>query len=251
MNLLQDKVAIVTGGSRGIGLAVVEKLAANGAAVAFTYVSDSSKEKAVALENKLKEQGFNAKAYQSDAADFQAAESFVAEVLKDFGKIDICVNNAGISIDNLLLRLTAEQWQKVIDTNLNSIFNLTKNVIRPMMKAKAGSIVNMSSVIGLHGNAGQSSYAASKAGIIGFTKSISQELGSRNIRCNAIAPGFIETDMTSYLQESGTADNYKEQIPLKRFGQAEDIANAVLYFASDMSSYVTGQTLSVCGGMSM
>ncbi|WP_447641492.1 MULTISPECIES: 3-oxoacyl-[acyl-carrier-protein] reductase [Chitinophagaceae] len=251
MNLLKDKVAIVTGGSRGIGLAIVEKLASNGAIVAFTYVSNSSKEKAVALENKLQEQGLNAKAYQSDAANFEAAESFVTEVLKDFGKIDICVNNAGISIDNLLLRMTSEQWGKVIDTNLTSIFNLTKNVIRPMMKAKSGTIINMSSVIGLHGNAGQSSYAASKAGIIGFTKSIAQELGSRNIRCNAIAPGFIETDMTSYLQAGGQADSYKEQIPLKRFGQAEDIANAVLYFASDMSSYVSGQTLSVCGGMSM
>lgn len=251
MNLLKDKVAIVTGGSRGIGLAIVEKLAANGASVAFTYVSDSSKEKAVALENTLKEKGFTAKAYQSDAADFKAAESFVAEVLKDFGKIDICVNNAGISIDNLLLRMTPEQWDKVIGTNLSSVFNLTKNVIRPMIKAKGGSIINMSSVIGLHGNAGQASYAASKAGIIGFTKSIAQELGSRNIRCNAIAPGFIETDMTNYLQDGGAAEGYKEQIPLKRFGQGEDIANAVLYFASDMSSYVTGQALAVCGGMSM
>ncbi|MFT4203353.1 MAG: 3-oxoacyl-[acyl-carrier-protein] reductase [Chitinophagaceae bacterium] len=251
MNLLQDKVAIVTGGSRGIGLAIVEKLAANGATVAFTYVSDSSKEKAEALATRLKEQGQSAKAYQSDAADYAAAESFVAEVLKDFGKVDVCVNNAGISIDNLLLRMTSEQWDKVLHTNLTSVFNLTKNVIRPMMKAKGGAIINMSSVIGLHGNAGQSSYAASKAGIVGFTKSIAQELGSRNIRCNAIAPGFIETDMTSYLQEGNLADSYKEKIPLKRFGQAEDIANAVLYLASDMSSYVTGQTLSVCGGMSM
>lgn len=251
MNLLQDKVAIVTGGSRGIGLAIVEKLAANGATVAFTYVSDSSKEKAEALESKLKAEGYNVKAYQSDAAKYEAGEAFVAEVLKDFGKIDICVNNAGISIDNLLLRLTHEQWQKVLDTNLTSVFNLTKHVIRPMMKAKGGTIINMSSVIGLHGNAGQASYAASKAGIIGFTKSIAQELGSRNIRCNAIAPGFIETDMTNYLQDGGAGEGYKEQIPLKRFGQGEDIANAVLYFASDMSSYVTGQTLSVCGGMSM
>lgn len=251
MNLLQDKVAIVTGGSRGIGLAIVEKLASNGATVAFTYVSDSSKEKAEALENKLKAEGKNVKAYQSDAANYAASEEFVGNVLKDFGKIDICVNNAGISIDNLLLRLTEEQWQKVINTNLSSVFNLTKHVIRPMIKAKGGSIINLSSVIGLHGNAGQSSYAASKAGIIGFTKSIAQELGSRNIRCNAIAPGFIETDMTSYLQDGGAAEGYKEQIPLKRFGQGEDIANAVLYFASEMSNYVTGQTLSVCGGMSM
>jgi 3-oxoacyl-[acyl-carrier protein] reductase len=171
--------------------------------------------------------------------------------VKEFGSVDVCVNNAGISKDNLLLRMTAEQWDDVIATNLKSVFNMTKQVIRPMMKAKMGSIINMSSIIGIRGNAGQSSYAASKAGIIGFTKSIAAELGSRNVRCNAIAPGFIETDMTSYLKDGEGADKYKAGIPLGRFGSAEDIANVTLFLASDMSSYVTGQTISVCGGLNM
>ncbi|MDE1193389.1 MAG: 3-oxoacyl-[acyl-carrier-protein] reductase [Arachidicoccus sp.] len=249
MALLKDKIAIITGAARGIGEAVATKLAENGAHVAFTYVSDSSKEKAIALENKLTALGVKAKGYQSNAADFAAAEIFVNDVLKEFGTIDICVNNAGISIDNLLLRLTPEQWIEVIQTNLTSVYNITKNVIRPMMKAKSGSIINMSSVIGIGGNAGQSSYAASKAGIIGFTKSIALELGSRNIRCNAIAPGFIETDMTNYLTENKAGEEYLKKIPLNRFGKAEDIANATLYLASDLSSYVTGQVLSVCGGL--
>lgn len=251
MSLLKDKVAIVTGGARGIGEAVVLKLAENGANIAFTFVSDSSREKAETLVAKVEALGVKAKAYQSDAADFAAAESFVNAVLADFGKIDICVNNAGISIDNLLLRMSPEQWDKVIQTNLSSVYNMTKHVIRPMMKARAGSIINMSSIIGIKGNAGQSSYAASKAGIIGFTKSIAQELGGRNIRCNAVAPGFIETDMTSYLKDNASGDEYKSKIPLNRFGQADDVANATLFFASDLSSYVTGQVLSVCGGLNM
>lgn len=251
MNLLKDKIAIVTGGARGIGEAVVLKLAENGAAVAFTYVSDSSKEKADALVAKVEALGAKAKAYQSDAADYAAAEKFVSEVVKDFGTVDICVNNAGISIDNLLLRLTPEQWEKVIQTNLTSVYNITKQVIRPMMKARSGSIINMSSIVGVSGNAGQASYAASKAGIIGFTKSIAQELGGRNIRCNAVAPGFIETDMTDYLHGNAAGEEYKSKIPLGRFGQAADVANATLFLASEWSTYVTGQVLSVCGGLHM
>ncbi len=251
MKLVENKVAIVTGAARGIGEAIALKFAQHGAHVAFTYVSDSSKEKALALEEKLKALGVKAKAYQSNAGDFAQCETFVTDVLKEFGTVDICVNNAGISKDNLLLRLTPEQWDDVIRVNLNSVFYMTKQVIRPMMKAKAGSIINMSSVIGEMGNAGQSSYAASKAGIIGFTKSVAKELGSRNIRCNSIAPGFVETDMTSYLQEGEAADKYKAGIPLGRFASAEDIANTTLFLASDMGSYITGQTISVCGGLNI
>jgi len=247
--LLEGKVAIVTGASRGIGEGIALKLAEHGAHIAFTYLS--SDEKAKALEERLQTFGINAKAYKSNAAIYDYAESTVNEVVKEFGNIDICVNNAGISKDNLLLRMTAEQWDEVITTNLKSVFNMTKQVIRPMMKARKGSIINMSSIIGMRGNAGQSSYAASKAGIIGFTKSIAAELGSRNVRCNAIAPGFVETDMTSYLKEGEGADKYKANIPLGRFGTAEDIANVTLFLASDMSSYVTGQTISVCGGLNM
>jgi 3-oxoacyl-[acyl-carrier protein] reductase len=203
------------------------------------------------LQQKLTAMGVKAKAYQSNAADFAACEAFVNDVLKEFGTVDICVNNAGISKDNLLLRMTPEQWNDVIQVNLSSVFNMTKQVIRPMMKAKSGSIINMSSVIGEMGNAGQSSYAASKAGIIGFTKSVAKELGSRNIRSNAIAPGFVETDMTSYLQDGEGADKYKSGIPLGRFASAEDIANVTLFLASDMSSYITGQTISACGGLNI
>lgn len=251
MNLLAGKVAIVTGAARGIGEGIALKLAAEGAHIAFTYVSDSSAEKASALEQKLMAMGVKAKAYQSNAGDYAACESFVNEVVKEFGQIDICVNNAGISKDNLLMRMTAEQWDDVMQTNLKSVFNMTKQVIRPMMKAKSGSIINMSSVIGEMGNAGQSSYAASKAGVIGFTKSIAKELGSRNIRCNAIAPGFVETDMTSYLQAGESADKYKANIPLGRFGTTEDIANVTLFLACDMSNYVTGQVISACGGLNI
>ena len=247
MKLLEKRVAIVTGGSRGIGEATVLKLAESGADIAFTYVS--SDEKANALVEKLKGMGVNAKAYKSNAAIFSDCEAFVADVMKEFGQIDICVNNAGISRDNLLLRMSEDQWNDVIDTNLNSVFNMTKQVIKPMMKARKGTIINMSSIVGITGNAGQSSYAASKAGIIGFTKSIAAELGSRNIRCNAIAPGFVETDMTQYLKEGEAGKTFLEKIPLGRFGSAEEIANVALFLASDMSAYVTGQVISVCGGL--
>jgi len=251
MKLVANKVAIVTGAARGIGEGVALKLAEHGAHIAFTYVSESSAERAKALEERLKALGVNAKAYRSNAGDFAESDALVNDVLKEFGSVDICVNNAGISKDNLLLRMTPDQWNDVMAVNLNSVFNMTKQVIRPMMKAKAGSIINMSSVIGLMGNAGQSSYAASKAGVIGFTKSVAKELGSRNIRCNAIAPGFVETDMTSYLKEGEQADKYKAGIPLGRFGTAEDIANVTLFLASDLSSYVTGQVISADGGLYM
>lgn len=251
MKLLAGKTSIVTGAARGIGEGIALKFAEQGANVAFTYVSDSSAEKAAALEEKLKGLGVKAKAYKSNAGDFAQCESFVNDVLKEFGTVDICVNNAGISKDNLLLRLTPEQWDDVIKVNLNSVFYMTKQVIRPMMKAKSGAIINMSSIIGEMGNAGQSSYAASKSGIIGFTKSVAKELGSRNIRCNAIAPGFVETDMTSYLKEGEAADKYKAGIPLGRFASTEDIANTALFLASDMGAYVTGQTISVCGGLNI
>lgn len=251
MKLLEGKVAIITGAARGIGEAIALKFAEQGADVAFTYISNSSAEKAAALEQKLISLGVQAKAYQSNAGDFAACEKLVNDVIAQFGKVDICVNNAGISKDNLLLRMTSEQWDDVMQVNLKSVFNMTKQVIRPMMKAKSGSIINMSSVIGEMGNAGQSSYAASKAGIIGFTKSIAKELGSRNIRSNAIAPGFVETDMTSYLKDGEGAEKYKADIPLGKFASTEDIANAALFLASDLSSYITGQTLSVCGGLNI
>ena len=251
MKLLEGKTAIVTGAARGIGEGIVLKFAEHGANIAFTYVSDSSKERATVLEAKLTEMGVKAKAYQSNAGDFAACESFVNDVIKEFGAIDICVNNAGISKDNLLLRMTVEQWNDVIQVNLNSVFNMTKQVIKPMMKARSGSIINMSSIIGEMGNAGQSSYAASKAGVIGFTKSVAKELGSRNIRCNAIAPGFVETDMTSYLKEGEGAEKYKAGIPLGRFASAEDIANVTLFLASGLSSYITGQVISACGGLNI
>ena len=251
MKLLSDKVAIVTGAARGIGEAIAIKFAEQGAHVAFTYVSDSSAERATALQEKLIAMGVKAKAYQSNAGDFAACETFVNDVMATFGTVDICVNNAGISKNNLLLRMTPEQWDDVMQVNLKSVFNMTKQVIRPMMKAKQGSIINMSSVIGEMGNAGQSSYAASKAGIIGFTKSVAKELGSRNIRCNSIAPGFVETDMTSYLKEGEGADKYKAGIPLGRFASGEDIANVALFLASPLSTYVTGQTISACGGLNM
>jgi len=249
--LLKDKVCIVTGAARGIGEAIALKLAEHGAHIAFTYVSNSSADKASALEQKLAGMGVKAKAYQSNAGDYAACEAFVTDVVKTFGTVDVCVNNAGISKDNLLLRLSPEQWDDVINTNLKSVYNMTKQVIRPMMKAKAGSIINMSSIVGVRGNAGQSSYAASKAGIIGFTKSIALELGSRNVRCNAIAPGFVETDMTHYLKEGSGAEEFLKKIPLGRFGRGEEIADATLFLASDMSSYITGQVLSVCGGLNI
>jgi 3-oxoacyl-[acyl-carrier protein] reductase len=251
MKLLEGKTAIVTGAARGIGEAIALKFAEQGAHVAFTYVSDSSAEKAAQVQEKIRSYGVKGVAYKSNAGEFAQCEQFVNDVLKEMGNIDICVNNAGISKDNLLLRLTPEQWDEVIRVNLNSVFYMTKQVIRPMMKAKSGVIINMSSIIGETGNAGQSSYAASKAGIIGFTKSVAKELGSRNIRCNAIAPGFVETDMTSYLKDGEGADKYKSSIPLGRFASAEDIANVTLFLASDLGAYITGQTISVCGGLNI
>jgi 3-oxoacyl-[acyl-carrier protein] reductase len=241
MKLLDQKVALITGASRGIGEAIALKFAEAGAHIAFTYLS--SEEKANQLVQRLTDMGVQAKAYKSDAGDFQASEALVADVLATFGKIDICVNNAGISRDNLLLRLSSEQWDEVLQANLKSVFNLTKQVIKPMMKARRGSIINMSSVVGVKGNPGQSAYAASKAGIIGFTKSIAQEIGSRNIRVNAIAPGFVETDMTHYLNDAESGAKWFEKIPMQRFGKPEEIANTALYLASDMSSYVTGQVI--------
>jgi len=251
MKLLEGKIAIVTGAARGIGEGIALKFAEHGANVAFTYVSDSSKEKATALEAKLTAMGVQAIAYQSNAADFAACETLVKDVCDKWGTVDICVNNAGISKDGLLMRMTPEQWSEVIQVNLSSVFNMTKHVTKPMMKARIGSIINMSSIIGEMGNAGQSSYAASKAGVIGFTKSIAKELGSRNIRCNAIAPGFVETDMTSYLKAGEGADKYKAGIPLGRFASAEDIANVTLFLASEWSSYITGQVISACGGLNI
>jgi 3-oxoacyl-[acyl-carrier protein] reductase len=251
MKLLENKIAVVTGAARGIGEAIALKLAEHGAQIAFSYVSDSSADKAAALVSKLESLGVKAKAWQSNAGDFAQSEQFVNDVVKEFGSIDVCVNNAGISKDNLLLRMTPEQWDDVMNINLKSVFNMTKQVIRPMMKAKKGSIINMSSIIGIRGNAGQSSYAASKAGIIGFTKSIALEIGSRNVRVNAIAPGFIETDMTHYLQEGEASKAFLAKIPLGRFGTAEEVGNTTLFLASDMSSYITGQVISTCGGLNI
>ncbi|MEO8582397.1 MAG: 3-oxoacyl-[acyl-carrier-protein] reductase [Flavitalea sp.] len=251
MKLLENKTAIITGAARGIGEAIAIKFAEHGANIAFTYVSESSAVKATALEEKLNAFGIKAKAYRSNAAVYAESESFVNDVLKDFGNIDVCVNNAGISKDNLLLRMTEQQWDEVIAVNLKSVFNITKQVIKPMMKVKKGSIINMSSIIGIRGNAGQASYASSKAGIIGFTKSIALELGSRNIRCNALAPGFVETDMTHTLTEGEAAKKFLEKIPLGRFSKGDEIADATLFLASEMSSYITGQVISVCGGLNI
>ncbi|WP_417428056.1 3-oxoacyl-[acyl-carrier-protein] reductase [Halpernia sp.] len=245
MKLLEGKVALITGATRGIGKGIAEIFAEHGAQVAFTYAG--SVDKANQLEKELKEKT-KAKAYQSDASDYDAAQKLIADVLEEFGKIDILINNAGITKDNLMLRMSKEDWDTIIKVNLDSVFNLTKAVIKPMMKAKNGSIINMTSVVGIKGNAGQANYAASKAGVIGFTKSIALELGSRNIRCNAIAPGFIETEMTAALDEK-TVQGWREGIPLKRGGQPEDVANACVFFASELSSYVTGQVLNVDGGM--
>ena len=246
MQLLQGKTAIVTGATRGIGRGVAIKLAEQGADVAFTYVS--SQDKALALEKELQDLGVKAKAYKSDASILLEAESFVKDVLENFSSIDVLVNNAGITKDNLLMRMSEEDFDRVLEVNLKSIFNMTKAVQRTMLKQRAGSIVNMTSVVGVKGNAGQSNYAASKAGVIGFTKSVALELGSRNIRCNAIAPGFIETDMTDSLSED-VINSWKESIPLKRGGNPSDGGNACVFLASDLSSYITGQVLHVDGGM--
>ena len=246
MKLLENKSAIITGATRGIGRGIAVEFAKQGANVAFTY--SSSVEAATELENELKALGVSAKGYQSNAADFDAAQELVKQVVADFGTVDILVNNAGITKDNLLLRISEDDFDKVIEVNLKSVFNLTKAVIRPMMKQRAGSIINMSSVVGLKGNAGQANYAASKAGIIGFSKSVALELGSRNVRSNVIAPGFIETEMTDKLDEK-VVQGWRDSIPLKRGGSPQDIANACVFLASEMSSYITGQTLSVDGGM--
>jgi len=246
MKLLLNKTAIITGATRGIGRGIAVEFANQGANVAFTY--SSSVDAANALETELNEIGIKAKGYQSNAAEFDTAQELAKEILKEFGSIDILVNNAGITKDNLLMRISEDDFDKVIDVNLKSVFNMTKAVIRPMMKQRSGSIINMSSVVGLKGNAGQSNYAASKSGILGFSKSVALELGSRNIRSNVIAPGFIETEMTGKLDEA-TVQTWRDAIPLKRGGTPKDIANACVFLASDMSSYITGQTLSVDGGM--
>lgn len=244
--ILFGKTALITGASKGIGRGIALKLAESGANVAFTYLS--SVEKGHALEADLQKFMVKAKGYRSDASDFKAADELVNEVVKDFGTIDIVVNNAGITRDGLLMRMSEEQFNEVIRTNLNSVFNITKAAQKPMLKQRSGSIINISSVVGVKGNAGQSNYAASKAGIIGFTKSVALELGSRSIRCNAIAPGFIETEMTEVLNQD-LVKQWREGIPLKRGGTAEDVANAVLFLASNLSSYITGQVIHVDGGM--
>jgi 3-oxoacyl-[acyl-carrier protein] reductase len=248
MRLLEDKVVLITGGSRGIGKGIAQKFAEQGANVAFTYLS--SVEKAQAFEQELQAQGIKAKGYRSDAADFAAAEKLIDDILADFGKLDVVVNNAGITRDTLLMRMTEQQWDEVIQTNLKSVFNISKFAIKPMMKARNGVFINMSSVVGVNGNAGQSNYSASKAGIIGFTKSLAKELGSRNIRANTVAPGFIETEMTGEL-DAKIKEQWIQTIPLKRGGTTEDVANLCLFLASDLSSYITGQTFHVDGGMLM
>ena len=246
MKLLQGKTALITGASRGIGRGIALKFAEQGANVAFTYLS--SVEKGLELEKELEAYGVKAKGYRSDAAVFAAAEDLVSNAITDFGAIDILINNAGITRDTLLMRMSEQQWDEVINANLKSVFNLTKAITKPMLKQRKGSIINISSVVGVKGNAGQSNYAASKAGIIGFTKSVALELGSRNIRSNAVAPGFIETEMTAAL-DAKTVESWREGIPLKRGGSPEDVANACIFLASDMSAYITGQVLNVCGGM--
>lgn len=246
MKLLEGKTAIITGGSRGIGKGIAEVFAAHGANVAFTY--SSSAEAANALASELNAKGVQAKAYQSNAADYQQCEDLVKQVLEDFGSVDVVINNAGITKDNLLMRMSEEDFDKVIEVNLKSVFNMTKAIQRTFLKQRNGSIINMSSVVGVKGNAGQANYAASKAGIIGFSKSVALELGSRSIRCNVIAPGFIETEMTAKL-DPDTVQGWRNAIPLKRGGQPEDIANACVFLASDLSAYITGQVLNVDGGM--
>lgn len=244
MKLLDGKVALITGGSRGIGEALVRKFAEHGASVAFTYVSAGSAERAEKLAAEL---GPAVRAYQSDAGDYAQAEALVGQVVKDFGKLDILINNAGITRDTLMLRMTEQQWDDVIQTNLKSVFNLTKHSLKPMIRA-GGSIINMSSVVGVFGQAGQANYAASKAGIIGFSKSIAKEYGSRGIRCNAVAPGFIETEMTAVLDEK-TREGYLNAIPLKRLGTGDEVANTCVFLASDMGGYISGQVISVCGAL--
>ena len=246
MNLLKNKNVIITGGSRGIGKAIAEKFAQNGANLAITCIEIN--DEALELVKNIESLGVKAKAYESDASDLQSAIKLAEDVFNDFGSIDVLVNNAGITKDNLLLRMSEEDFNDVMKVNMNSVFNNTKAVLRQMLKQKNGSIINLSSVVGVKGNAGQSNYSSSKAAIIGFTKSVALELGSRNIRCNAIAPGFIETEMTKALQQD-QINEWAESIPLKRSGKPEDVANTSLFLASDMSSYITGQVMNICGGM--
>ena len=246
MKLLQGKVAVITGATRGIGKGIALKFAEQGADIAFTFVS--SAEKAKKVESQLKEFGVKAVGFQSNAGDFEQSQILVDSILSEFGRIDVLINNAGITKDGLLMRMSEQDWDDIMSVNLKSVFNMTKASLRTFLKQRSGSIINMSSIVGVQGNAGQSNYSASKAGIIGFSKSIAKEIGSRNIRCNVIAPGFIETEMTAALGED-VINKWSENIPLKKPGSTEDIANACLYLSSDMSSYVTGQVLSVCGGM--
>ncbi len=247
MKLLENKVALITGGSRGIGAAIVQKFAAQGAKVAFTYRSSAIQANQLA-EQSSTDFGTTVKAYQSDASSYDASAELVKRVLEDFGQVDVLINNAGITRDTLMLRMSEEQWDQVIETNLKSVFNLTKHILRPMLKQRSGSIINMSSVVGEFGNAGQANYAASKAGIFGFTKSIAKEVGSRGIRCNALAPGFIETEMTEQLDDK-IKEAFLASIPMKRLGKAEEVANACVFLASDLSQYISGQTISVCGAL--
>lgn len=246
MKLLNGKTAIITGASRGIGRGIAQVFAQNGCNVAFTY--SSSVEAAQALEEELSSSGVQVKGYQSNAANFEEAQTLVENVLTDFGQVDVLINNAGITKDNLLMRMGEEDFDKVIEVNLKSVFNMTKAVQRTFLKQRHGSLIHMSSVVGVKGNAGQANYAASKAGIIGFSKSVALELGSRNIRSNVIAPGFIETEMTAKLSEEVVA-GWRNGIPLKRGGTPEDIANACVFLASDLSNYITGQVINVDGGM--
>lgn len=248
MKLLEGKTAVITGGSRGIGKGIAMKFALHGANIALTNIADN--EEFTRTVQEIASLGVKAKGYVSDASSFTASEKVIDDIVKDFGTVDILVNNAGITRDTLLMRMTEEQWDQVLTVNLKSVFNLTRAAIRPMMKQKSGSIINMSSVVGVNGNAGQSNYSASKAGILGFTKSVAKELGSRNVRCNAIAPGFIITEMTDKLPEEVKSE-WIAKIPLRRGGTPDDVADIALFLASDLSSYVTGQTINVCGGMSI
>lgn len=246
MGDLTNKIALVSGATRGIGNGIAMKFAEEGAHVAFTY--RSSVDKAQALENKLKEYGVEAKGYQSDASDYEAAERLIKNITSDFGGLEVVVNNAGVTRDNLLMRMDESQWDEVIDNNLKSLFNISKFAVKPLMKQKQGAFIHISSIVGMQGNPGQANYAASKAGIEGFSKSLAKELGSRNIRSNVIAPGFIETEMTEELDQE-TLEQWKRIIPLQRAGQVNDVADTAVFLASDRSAYITGQTLSVCGGM--